>query len=153
MNTETPDGGEPLPFHFDPILEITGAAVYLRAGDPSWIPVIERALEAGDRVAIGVHRSVLLKRERFKTQKSLRGGRLRRDLERRGIRIAARYAVWPSLDAPRIIYRSRVTGWWLQRAGVIGGGRTGYVQALARSLPLAPIVALAHPCSIWVVDR
>ena len=153
MTSETPDSGERPPWHFDPILEMTGAAVFLRAGDPGWNHIIEQVLEAGGRVAIGVHRSVLRKGERFKKQKSLRGGRLRRDLERRGIRIAAQYAVWPSLDAPRIIYRSPVTGWWLQRAGVIGGGRTGYGQALARSLPAAPIVALSHPFSIWVVDR
>ena len=137
----------------DPILVATGASGFVIAGSENWTVEVTHALRNGVRYAVGFDRSVARHLLGSARPRSLNAREVRRRIQSMGAKVIARYAVWPSLHAPRLIYASPITGWWLQRAGIIGGGgRSSRRQRLARSLVAAPVLAVIAPSSIWVVE-
>jgi hypothetical protein len=138
---------------FDPILESTGASHFVRAGDSNWISVLEQARIRCESVAIGIDRRGARTLLRMTPGTTLSSRNTRKTLRSMAMRVADKYAVWPSLDQPRLVYRTLILGWWLQRAGVIGGGGGSAVkQRLARSLIVSPVLAAAHPSEVWIVN-
>lgn len=138
---------------YDPVLESTGAACFVRAGDADWASVVTRARARHESVAIGVDRRGPRTVLRMARGATLSPRRARRALRSMGVCVVATYAVWPSLSQPRLVYESLVLGWWLQRAGVVGGGGGSSVkQRFARSVLASPLLAAAHPSEIWIVN-
>lgn len=139
---------------FDPILEATGAASFVLAGSQQWTTELTLALRTGGRIAVGFDRPAVRRLLGSAPPRTLNAKAVRHRLHVLDARVTARYAVWPSLHAPRLIYSSRITGWWLQRTGIIGGGGgSSRRQRLARSLVAAPVIAVVAPSWIWVVER
>ena len=138
---------------YDPILELTGAACFVRAGDIDWTSALDQSRIRRESVAIGVDRRGARTILRMARGTTLSPRSARRTLRAMGIGVVATYAVWPSLSQPRLIYRSLVMGWWLQRVGLVGGGGGSAVkQRIARSVLASPVLATAHPSEIWVVN-
>lgn len=138
----------------DVIAEVTGCRETVIAGSPDWLSRVELALDLGQNVAVGVDHPWARRLFGSTRGAALAAKPAKRALEARKLGISARYAVWPSAETPALIYRSPITGWWMQRAGIIGGGgRSSRRQWLARSWLAAPIVALIRPSSVWVVHR
>jgi hypothetical protein len=114
-----------------------------------------------DRVVVVVYdralpRAVLgaLARRWRRPARTPRVGVLLRTLRRQGVEVRSRYAIWPSVTAPRVAieagnYRSLR---WIQRSGVLGGGgRSLVLRALARSFLFTPFAFVLAPGVALVV--
>lgn len=69
-------------------------------------------------------------------------------LRRPGVEVRGRYAVWPSVGAPRVALEagSYDALRWVQRSGVLGGGgRSLPLRALARSSLFTPFAFILSP--------
>lgn len=121
-------------------------AALTEAHEKEWLIV------AFDRLGFRSVRTIL-RRGRF----SLRGPRERAVLKllaQRGFSLHARYVLWPSATRPRIVHEpSRHAARYLQRSGVLGGGRGPVTRFLARTLLLAPAIWWLTPAVALVVHR
>ncbi|MEX1005563.1 MAG: hypothetical protein WD156_09355 [Acidimicrobiia bacterium] len=135
------------------IVRATGSHAFLAATTTGWAEVAP-ALDKGHRITLGLDRPLARRALGAASAQTLTPREVRNLLIAVGGRVVKTYAVWPSLSTPRLIYQSSITAWWLQRAGIIGGGGTSFSrQRLARSLVAAPVIAFCHPSELWVVER
>jgi len=81
---------------------------------------------------------------------------VRKQLEADGWTIVAQYRGWPSPGAPRILVPAdgRHMFGWLQRSGVIGGGRTSVLlRRLYRSSLITAVLWRAAPAQVMIVQQ
>ena len=97
----------------------------------------------------------LLSHRRWHRVRTPRISLLERALRDEGFEIVARYDVWPSARAPRVVLpgRSYPALRWVQRSGVLGGGgRRLLTRGLARSALFTPLSVLLTP-GVAIVAR
>jgi hypothetical protein len=97
----------------------------------------------------------LLSHRRWRRVRTPRISQLERALRDRRFEIVARYNVWPSARAPRVVLpgRSYPALRWVQRSGVLGGGgRRLLTRGLARSALFTPLSVLLTP-GVAIVSR
>jgi hypothetical protein len=97
----------------------------------------------------------LLNHRRWRRVRTPRISQLERALRDGGFEIVARYDVWPSARAPRVVLpgRSYPALRWVQRSGVLGGGgRRLLTRGLARSALFTPLSVLLTP-GVAIVAR
>ena len=98
----------------------------------------------------------LLSHRRWRRVRTPRISQLERALRDGGFEIVARFDVWPSARAPRVVFPSRSYPAlrWVQRSGVLGGGgRRLLTRGLARSALFTPLSVLLTPGVAIVAHR
>ena len=78
-----------------------------------------------------------------------------RRLESRGWKVVARYRLWPNATRPRVAVPEgelRSIS-WLQRSGVLGGGRYIGVRTLLRSPVLTPWISLTAGATAVLITQ
>lgn len=80
---------------------------------------------------------------------------VQRYLIKRGWTLVSSYGLWPSATKPRVALplMNRQAASWLQRSGVLGGGRYPLVRMLMRSPLLTPFVMRTAGATALVVKR
>jgi len=150
------------------LVDLDGGAPPTRyevVADAAWKPAL---LGAADRAAPGDTLLVLgsrgarmaalrlLSKRRWTGGRSVRIAEIERTVRGSGLRIDAKYVVWPSVEAPRLVLPANRYGAlrWAQRSGVLGGGGTNpFGRWLARSPMFTPVAFLLAPAVAVVASR
>jgi hypothetical protein len=128
----------------------------------SWKPALLAALEnipPGTALLITAElglSAAIVRRPRLPWRRDSRPSRrkLVRLVEESGVVVEALYDVWPSARSPRVVVGASGSPAfrWMQRSGILGGGRRLPVRALARSPLFTALGRIASP-GIAIVAR
>lgn len=139
------------------------AATVVVRGERDWQRQLEVDLSdmRSDRVVVAIEHVILrifvdlLRRRATRTSAPIRRSIVNRVIEERGWVVEAAYRIWPSVDRPRVaLPNSNLSlAAWMQRTGVLGGGRAISIRAAVRSRLTTPLILRTARATALVLRR